>query len=110
MSSLARQLAQIHRRPLPGDFPKTLSQLRIGSPLRHTLAARFKAQVGQAPVEYAAHWRMRVAASRLQQGSESVSAVAASLGYLSDAAFGVAFRRVHGTSPGRYRRTGALQE
>ncbi|MEX3776382.1 AraC family transcriptional regulator [Pseudomonas sp. MYb118] len=104
--AIAAVLGAIHRQP---EKPWRLVELAdIACLSRSSFAARFKAQVGQAPVEYAAHWRMRVAASRLQKGSESVSAVAASLGYLSDAAFGVAFRRVHGTSPGRYRRTGSL--
>lgn len=71
---------------------------------RSSFAAVFKALVGQSPVEYATCWRMKVAASRLSQGDASVATVAASLGYLSDAAFGVAFRRVHGMSPGQYRR------
>jgi AraC-like DNA-binding protein len=71
---------------------------------RSAFAALFKARTGQAPVEYATRWRMRVAASRLRNGLDSVATVAASLGYLSDAAFGVAFRRVHGMSPGQYRR------
>jgi len=73
---------------------------------RSSFAALFKQRVGQAPVEYATRWRMQVAASRLRNGFESVATVAAALGYLSDAAFGVAFRRVHGTSPGQYRREG----
>ncbi|WP_421535009.1 AraC family transcriptional regulator [Pseudomonas marginalis] len=71
---------------------------------RSSFAALFKLRVGQAPVEYATRWRMRVAASRLLNSVDSVSTIAASLGYLSDAAFGVAFCRVHGKSPGRYRR------
>jgi len=71
---------------------------------RSSFAALFKRRVGQSPVEYATRWRMRVAASRLCDGPGSVSSVAASLGYLSDAAFGVAFRRVYGKSPGQYRR------
>ncbi|WP_367616965.1 helix-turn-helix domain-containing protein [Pseudomonas khorasanensis] len=45
-----------------------------------------------------------VAAFRLRNGGDNVATVAASLGYLSDAAFGAAFRRVHGISPGQYRR------
>jgi AraC-like DNA-binding protein len=71
---------------------------------RSSFAALFKTRVGQSPVEYATRWRMRVAAFRLRNSLDSVSTIAASLGYLSDAAFGVAFRRVHGTSPGKYRR------
>ena len=70
---------------------------------RSGFAERFRDTVGLPPIEYAARWRMRVAADRLQRGGATVSAVAGSLGFLSDSAFGVAFRRVHGVSPGRYR-------
>ena len=69
------------------------------------VAERFKARVGRPPIEYAAVWRMRIAARRLLDGHRSVSAIAQELGFLSDSAFGAAFRRVHGISPGRYRST-----
>ena len=72
---------------------------------RAGFAERFKAKVGRAPVEYAAKWRMQIAARRLSEGGRSVSAVAQDLGFLSDSAFGAAFRRAHGVSPGRYRTT-----
>lgn len=68
---------------------------------RSGFAALFKTSMGVAPVEYATRWRMRVAAFRLRNGRDNVATVAASLGYLSDAAFGAAFRRVHGISPGQ---------
>lgn len=71
---------------------------------RSGFAALFKTRVGLAPVEYVTRWRMQVAAARLRNGLETVATVAASLGYLSDAAFGAAFRRVHSKSPGQYRR------
>lgn len=71
---------------------------------RSGFAALFKTCMGVAPVEYTTRWRMRVAAFRLRNGRDNVATVAASLGYLSDAAFGAAFRRVHGISPGQYRR------
>lgn len=71
---------------------------------RSSFAARFKRCVGLAPIEYAARWRMGLAAARLLNTADPVGVIAASLGFLSDAAFGVSFRRVHGMSPGRYRR------
>lgn len=70
---------------------------------RSSFADRFRSRVGQAPIDYAARWRMMLAGRRLAKGPETVSSVAASLGFLSDSAFGAAFRRVHGVSPGRYR-------
>jgi AraC-like DNA-binding protein len=104
--AIAPVLGAIHRQPEKNWRLGELAELACMS--RSSFAARFKAQVGQAPVEYSARWRMRVAAARLQKGGESVSSIAASLGYLSDAAFGVAFRRVHGQSPGRYRREASI--
>jgi AraC-like DNA-binding protein len=104
--AIASVLGAIHRQPEKNWRLGELAELACMS--RSSFAARFKAQVGQAPVEYSARWRMRVAAARLQKGGESVSSIAASLGYLSDAAFGVAFRRVHGQSPGRYRREASI--
>lgn len=70
---------------------------------RSGFANRFRERVGQAPIDYAGRWRMMLAGRRLAKGGETVSRVAASLGFLSDSAFGAAFRRVHGVSPGRYR-------
>jgi AraC-like DNA-binding protein len=99
---IARVLRAIHGAP-----EKTLrlaEMAEVACMSRSGFAALFKARVGQAPVEYATRWRMQVAASRLRNGTENVATIAASLGYLSDAAFGVAFRRVHGKSPGHYRR------
>lgn len=80
-----------------------LSELAAQAGLSRTaFAERFRARVGRPPVEYAATWRMRVAARRLRESRRTVSAVAQELGFLSDSAFGAAFRRVHGVSPGRY--------
>ncbi|MFB4391983.1 MULTISPECIES: AraC family transcriptional regulator [unclassified Pseudomonas] len=88
----------------PQQHWKLAQMAEIACMSRSSFAAQFKARVGQTPVEYATRWRMQVAASRLTDRSQSVATVAASLGYLSDAAFGVAFRRIHGQTPGQYRR------
>ncbi|NBB10293.1 helix-turn-helix domain-containing protein [Pseudomonas sp. SLFW] len=100
--AVANVMRAIHNAP---DKSWKLAEMAdIAGLSRSSFAALFKARVGQPPVEYATRWRMRVAAARLAAGTGSVATVAASLGYLSDAAFGVAFRRVHGKSPGQYRR------
>jgi AraC-like DNA-binding protein len=100
--AIAAVMHAVHGAP---EKPWRLADMaEIARMSRSSFAALFKARVGQSPVEYATHWRMKVAASRLSRGGTSVAGVAASLGYLSDAAFGVAFRRVHGISPGQYRR------
>jgi AraC-like DNA-binding protein len=101
--AISAVMRAIHGAP---EKPWRLAEMaEIACMSRSGFAALFKSRVGQAPVEYATRWRMRVAASRLENSADSVSTVAASLGYLSDAAFGVAFRRVHGKSPGQYRRS-----
>jgi AraC-like DNA-binding protein len=100
--AIAEVLRAIHCAP---EKPLKLAEMAdMACMSRSAFAALFKARVGRAPVEYATRWRMQVAASRLRNGKDNVATVAASLGYLSDAAFGVAFRRVHGRSPGQYRR------
>ncbi|MGV8917996.1 MAG: AraC family transcriptional regulator [Pseudomonas sp.] len=100
--AIGEVLRAVHGAP---EKPWRLAEMAdIACMSRSSFAALFRTRVGQAPVEYATRWRMRVAASRLRNGLDSVATVAASLGYLSDAAFGAAFRRVHGKSPGQYRR------
>jgi AraC-like DNA-binding protein len=100
--AIAAVLRDIHNQPEKAWRLGEMADIACMS--RSSFAALFKTRVGHAPVEYATRWRMRVAASRLCNSVDSVSTIAAALGYLSDAAFGVAFRRIHGKSPGRYRR------
>jgi len=71
---------------------------------RTTFAQRFKAAVGAAPMEYLTRWRMLLAADKLANSGEPVSAIALALGYDSDSAFSTAFKRVMGRSPRRYGR------
>jgi AraC-like DNA-binding protein len=53
-------------------------------------------------MEYLARWRMLLAGDRLTNSDDSISAIASSLGYESESAFGKAFRRVMGCSPRQY--------
>jgi AraC-like DNA-binding protein len=55
-------------------------------------------------MEYLTRWRMMLAADRLKNSADGLSAIAHSLGYDSDSAFGKAFRRVMGCSPRRFSR------
>jgi AraC-like DNA-binding protein len=71
---------------------------------RSAFAQKFKDAVGIAPMEYLARWRMLLAADRLENSTESVSAIAFSLGYESESAFSAAFKRAMGTSPRSYGR------
>ena len=52
---------------------------------------------------YLTHWRMQLAAERIRNTSDSLAAIAADIGYESEAAFNRAFKRVTGMTPGRWR-------
>jgi AraC-like DNA-binding protein len=75
---------------------------------RTVLAERFHAVLGQAPIEYITCWRMQLAAERIRAGGGSLAAIAADVGYDSEAAFNRAFRRVTGVTPGRWRDGGLI--
>jgi AraC-like DNA-binding protein len=89
----------------PG-YPWTLELLaeRVGMS-RSVFALRFRETVGATPIEYLTRWRMLLAADRLKNSSDGLSAIAQSLGYESESAFGKAFRRVMGCSPRQYTRS-----
>jgi AraC-like DNA-binding protein len=74
---------------------------------RSTFALRFKQKVGVSAMEYLTRWRMMRAADRLSHSLDSVSTIALSLGYESESAFGVAFKKIMGCSPRQYCRTRA---
>lgn len=72
---------------------------------RSAFAGRFREVVGSTPMEHLTTWRMVRAAGMLQDNPRmKVAAIAATVGYESEAAFGKVFKRSLGVSPGRYRR------
>ena len=71
---------------------------------RSTFALKFKRLVGAAPMGYLTRWRMLLAADRLSNAGETVSALAPALGYESESAFSTAFKRVMGAPPRHYSR------
>jgi AraC-like DNA-binding protein len=68
------------------------------------LAERFTAVVGMPPMHNLAKWRMQIASELLGSGSENVAAIAARIGYESDAAFSRAFKKMIGVPPSAWRR------
>ena len=83
----------------------TLSDLaRIGGMSRSSFAVRFKETVGEPAIDYLIRWRMMLAADRLSTGRVSIAAVAPSVGYESESAFGAAFKRTFGHSPRQFAR------
>ena len=71
---------------------------------RSAFAVKFREKVGASPMEYLTRWRMLLAGSRLRDSSDPVSVISHSLGYISEAAFSTAFKRVMGCSPRQYGR------
>ena len=75
---------------------------------RSVFAEKFKAMVGETPMEYLTRWRMLVAGDRLANSGDPVSVIARSLGYESESAFSTAFKRMMACSPRQYGRGQAL--
>ncbi|TNB48164.1 AraC family transcriptional regulator [Martelella lutilitoris] len=65
---------------------------------RTAFSQGFRKAIGRAPIDYVLRWRMQVAEDLIHRG-RSVSEVAGLLGYGSQSAFGVAFKRIKGRSP-----------
>lgn len=75
---------------------------------RSTLAARFKTIVGQGPLEYLTRWRLEIGAHQLETTNRTIATIASDVGYGSEAAFALAFKRQFGIAPGRHRRRECL--
>lgn len=99
---MAAALGAMHESP---GAPWTVQSLAERAGMSRTsFALRFKETVGTAPLEYLTRWRMRVACDRLERSKEPISAIGQALGYESQSAFSLAFKRVMGCSPGQYGR------
>jgi AraC-like DNA-binding protein len=96
-------IAVMHNDPGHAWTLRSLAE-RVGMS-RSVFALRFRETVGVTPMEYVTRWRMLLAADRLRNSSDGLSAIAHSLGYNSESAFGKAFRRVMGCSPRQYARS-----
>ena len=98
---IGRSLDAMHR-----DFgkPWTLATLASAAGMsRSAFAARFKALLGETPMDYLTRWRMETAARLLRQPGAKLYAIAKSVGYPHDATFTRAFQRVFGMSPRSWR-------
>jgi AraC-like DNA-binding protein len=98
---IGRALQSIHRDVTRHWTVKDLA--REAGTSRSVLSERFSAIIGQPPIEYLASWRMQLAAERLRNTADSLATVAADIGYVSEAAFNRAFKRITGLAPGRWR-------
>jgi len=77
-----------------------LAELALAAGMSRTaFATHFKAVAGIPPLTYLAHWRMRQADRALRRDGSSISSIAYSVGYGSEAAFSTAYKRIMGHSP-----------
>jgi AraC-like DNA-binding protein len=98
-------LRLIHEDPA---YPWSVVELarRVGVS-RASLARRFTAVVGEAPMSYVTGWRLTLAADQLRNTSDTVETIARRVGYANAFALSVAFKRVRGTTPTAHRRSTA---
>jgi AraC-like DNA-binding protein len=93
-------ISAMHRDP---QQKWTLASLaRVAGMSRSSFAVRFKKIVGEPAMDYLTRWRMLIAADRLANGGMSIAAVAPTVGYWSESAFGATFKRLLGFSPRQY--------
>lgn len=102
LSALADRQLHAVLEAMHGDPARkwTLSTLAdVASMSRSSFAVRFKEAVGESAMAYLTRWRMMVAADLLADATTSIAVVAPAVGYVSESAFGAAFKRVVGHSP-----------
>jgi AraC-like DNA-binding protein len=98
---LRQLLTALHDRP---EAPWQLAEMaKIASMSRANLAGTFARIVGTPPGRYLAELRMQRAEDALVRSDATLAAIARSVGYANPYAFANAFKRTHGTSPGRWR-------
>ncbi len=96
-------IAMVHREPARDWSVASLAAEVAMS--RSAFSARFSDLVGESAMQYVTRWRMHVALDLLRDQGLSVVEVSGRLGYLSEASFSRAFKRIMGMSPGAAGRT-----
>lgn len=98
---VGKAIQLVHRDPARRWTVEDLAR-EVGTS-RTVLAERFHVMLGKAPIEYITSWRMQLATDRLRNTGDAIAAIAADVGYESEAAFNRAFKRVIGETPGAWR-------
>jgi len=99
--AVATALGAMHANP---EQAWTVKQLSVVAGLSRTsFTSRFTALIGQTPSAYLAGWRMARGAQLLRETNAPLATIARQVGYSTEFAFGNAFRREYGISPGRFR-------
>jgi AraC-like DNA-binding protein len=101
-SQIGQAIALIHRYPTEAWSVESLAS-RIGVS-RSSFAARFMSLVGEPPMHYVRQWRFHVATRWLEDSDTPIADIAERLDYNSEAAFGRAFKKFTGRTPGAVRR------
>ncbi len=97
---LAQALRLMHGHPAqPWSVEKLAREAAMS---RSAFFDRFKRTVGVTPMDYLQAWRMAMAKQLLRQRETAIADIAERVGYSSVSAFGAAFTRLVGVSPGRY--------
>jgi AraC family transcriptional regulator, activator of mtrCDE len=87
--------------------PWTLPELaRLCNMSRAALARHFQERLGRTASDFLADIRMTLASNELRKPGVSTAAVAATVGYQSEAAFQRAYKQRMGVTPAAWRRTG----
>ncbi|MGO4852309.1 AraC family transcriptional regulator [Phaeovulum sp. W22_SRMD_FR3] len=97
---LASALQRIHAGA--GNALSVTALAKAAGMSRSGFFERFRKQVGRAPMEYVTDWRMALAKTLLRQGGLTNTEIALRVGYGSASAFGMAFARHAGLSPGAF--------
>lgn len=99
---VGKALELMHERP---ERQWTVDELARDVGLsRSALHERFTRYLGLPPMQYLANWRIQVGARMLRESNRTVAAIAADVGYDSEAAFSRAFKRLVGLPPATWRR------
>jgi AraC-like DNA-binding protein len=101
--AVGRTIALIHRRY--ADALSLDALAREAGVSKTVLGDRFRALLGESPMQYCAKWRMHVAADMLRNDRQNAASVAYSVGFNSEAAFNRAFKREFGLPPAAWQRT-----
>lgn len=99
---ISKVLSEIHRDPAADWSVESLG--RIANMSRSAFSNRFTELANMTPLQYVIFLRMQKAARMLVDTSDSLPAIAECVGYKSEAAFSLAFKRQFDVRPGEYRR------
>jgi AraC-like DNA-binding protein len=99
LSKVFEKMHSQYQRPWSLD-----SLAKVAGLSRSGFALSFKKKVGLAPLDYLTNWRMQIACNLLRENDHTIASVANAVGYESESAFSVAFKRIIECRPGQYQK------